>query len=104
MKVPEIRFTSEKDREEYLIFPVKELGLMFEKPILCYSKKQAKDIVDFYLEQGEVRITYEDFAADKDLTKVFTDISKLYVWKRVARVRKRSRNIGGDILDGEFFK
>lgn len=105
MKIPVIEFTDKDHREEYLLCPTRELEPVFANIIMCYSKEQAKAIVDYYLETGIVEVWYKlTDVESENVLKKYDKLTKLYVWKHVARVRQRPAKIGGNMLEGEFFK
>lgn len=119
-KIPVIKYPENREStDNWVIAIIGEGGLSFhgDDIIWCYSEKQVKQIVDYYLEHGEIRIIYDKEIWGREVEKHFVFDSfdqirydkgeypskKLKVWKQIARVRKRPKDIGGNLKEGEFF-
>lgn len=118
MKIPRIYYPKRGKHSKWIIVVLKEghivdVGEGFHR-IWCHTKKQVDEIIKYFLEYGEIKYWMENFWKDRPdkLTHIkpkrmngaekkykateYPDI-KLYVWKAMRRVRKRPKEIGGNI-------
>lgn len=115
MKIPKIKYPDKKKREitdNWVLVLIGENEPAFQgnNIIWCYSEQQVKDIIEYFLEIGEIKVIYDKEIFGKEIEKSFymgiksNPSVKIKVWKQIGRIRKRPEEIGGNIKQGELFK